>query len=214
MPDDTFCASKANMLTIGWDLAEAGVANCRFQSGQAIVTGKTFGIVTTFTQRETSVAEMDTGILTALLIIAMVIFVILFIGLAYALWVYVHPVDVSSLNESMASFQQRREQARQDRLTELNERRNKLRREEEALQKMVEEEGGDEDDEFYEPEDDNAISYQNVLTYHPTDEETAPLQSAMRGINESSRMAQSIAERTQIYQEDTMMRDQDIGEHF
>ena len=214
MADDKFCAQKANMLSIGWQLYDAAAESdsCRFDSGKAYVVGKSFGILTTFTQQETSVAEIDTGVLTALLIMAMVIFVILFIGLAYALWVYVHPEDLSSLNNLWSDFDEQRRENLQRRQRERMNKREQMRREQQEyldMQRMLD---GEEED-FVDVDDNNNINYQNVLNYQPNEEEQAPFQNALRGTNQSSQLAQMIAESTQIFQDDTMMKEEDIGEN-
>ena len=51
------------------------------------------------------------------------------------------------------------------------------------------------------------------LNYQPNEEEQAPFQNALRGTNQSSQLAQMIAESTQIFQDDTMMKEEDIGEN-
>ena len=219
MADDRFCAQKANIISIGWQLFDSGAANdkCRFESGKAIMVGKSFGVVTTFTQKETSVAEMDTGVLTALLIIAMVIFVILFIALAYALWVYVHPEDFSDINNLWTDFDEQRKNQYESNHRALMQRREQNYRLQQEYMGINRRLGGEQDEDFGDAQSDNsdAADYQSALAFQNTNDEEdyPPFQAALQGTSQSAQMAQLIAENTQIYQDDTMMRDEDIGEH-
>lgn len=180
------------------------------------MVGKSFGVVTTFTQKETSVAEMDTGVLTALLIIAMVIFVILFIALAYALWVYVHPEDLSDINNLWSEFEEQRTRNYAENHRKLLQRREQIKRQEQEYQNINRMLDGEQEEGFDDGQSDsgNTADYENALHYpYHREEDYATFQTALQGTNESSQLAQSIAENTQIYQDDTMTRDDDIGEH-
>ena len=78
--------------------------------------------------------------------------------------------------------------------------------------------GGEQDEDFGDAQSDNsdAADYQSALAFQNTNDEEdyPPFQAALQGTSQSAQMAQLIAENTQIYQDDTMMRDEDIGEHY
>ena len=210
-PDDTACATKKNIQAVGWTLKESEEANeCTFSNGKAILTGTSFGVVTTSTSSPVAPSQLDTTVLTVLLVVSMIIFIILFIGLGYALWVYVHPAEPVNMEEMWGGFDEDRkknlEQKRAERLA--------------RKQKLLEMEADFDSSDSDSSSDAGTVNLDDVyndllpMVDEGSDEEDlhASYTEAIRTANESSMYAQQAAENTDIVQEEEMQKEEDLGE--
>ena len=209
-PEDTHCASKLDIISIGWELRQANVnQNCDFENGKVFVNGTSFGVVSSFVPQTPSTAEIDTTVLTVLLVLAMVIFALLFIGLAYALWVYVHPESPVDVDDLWRDFDKKRKENLENKRKERALRKQKLIQME---QQYVPDMDMDRSDEGEDEEDNFNDRYQAMLSPDGEIDEVTNYQMAIHSVNESGQYAQQVAENTDIFQDDEMLREPDLGE--
>lgn len=219
--DDTHCASKADLTTVGWTEREAdNNSDCFFSNGKAAIEGVRFGVVTTHKPTGAQPAKINPKALSVVLVMAIVIFVLLFIGLSYTLWVYVHPAEPVDVDSMWAGFAEERQKNLEEKRKERAERKRKLLEMENA-HNLSDEEYSDYSDYSYSDSDSdggdlsgemvNSV-YDDLMARPSEVREDGDYDTAIRSANESSMYAQNAAENTDIVPDMTMERDADIGE--
>ena len=215
--DDTHCASKSSILATSWESREANNNNdCFFENGKAAIENTRFGVITTHAPPESSSIKFDPTVLSVILIMAIIIFVLLFLGLAYALYVYVTPSEPVDVDNLWKDFDEERKKNLEEKRAERAERKKQLL--------AMENEFLDSDDESEDYSDMTSDSFSVDSIYdqimHPLDSDSEEYSDevdesytmAINSANESSRLAQQAAEMTEIVHDDEMEKEEGIGE--
>jgi hypothetical protein len=219
---DTHCVRKESIVSTGWveTKAEDGNSACSFSNNKASITDRQFGVVSTNLVSDSTVqTKVDPKVLTGILVVAIVIFVMLFVGLAYALWVYTHPPEPVDVNKMWAGFDEERKKNLQE------------KREARFLRKMEIEDMEDDLDYSDSDSDSNSDSdsdgHNNTDSNDVYDDMMKPMtsesdsnsegasgnyDSAINAANDASKFAQQAAENTDIVQEEEMEREEELGE--
>ena len=218
--DDTHCASKADIMAVGWNEREADNNNdCSFESGRAVLTGSTFGVVTTHQPSGAQPTKINPKALSVILIMSIVIFVLLFIGLGYTLWVYVHPMEPEEVNSMWDSFEEDRRKNLEQRRAERAERKKKLIEMEEQAALSDDDDYSDSSYSDSDSGSDNGGNgdlansmYDDLMARPEETDDDGDYNTAIRSANDSSMFAQQAAENTDIVPDTNMERDADMGE--
>ena len=208
---DTHCASKDIILTIGWNSRLANNNNdCFFEDGKAAIENTRFGVITTHTPVAGTSITFDPTVLSVILIMAIIIFVLLFLGLGYTLYVYVTPKDPVDVSSMWDNFDK-------ERMENIQKKREERAKRKEELARIEREIMGDDDnyDDFSDGMESVDPIYEDIMRPIEDDEsdnEVDEVNETINYANESSKLAQEMAGNIDIGVDNDIEPQEEMGE--